>query len=84
MTAKHLSVGIIIFVLGTFIGTGQTLFVQNLPAIQHKYFPQPVITSPIPTFTPTPTASPSATPTLTPTPTIIRYRYIAPTAVPTL
>ena len=51
MTAKHLSVAIIIFVFGTFVGTGQTLLVQNLPSLEAQFGisqDTPKIVSPIP------------------------------------
>lgn len=87
MTAKHLSVAIIIFVLGTFVGTGQTLLVQNLPSIEAQLGinqPTPTIIAPIPTRDiVAPTVEPTATPSATPTPTIIRHRYIPVVETPT-
>lgn len=87
MTAKHLSVGIIIFIAGTIFGTAQTWVVSNFPTEFQS--PKPTIVAPIPqkdivpTDTPTPTASPSATPTLTPRP-VVRHYYYSPTPTPTL
>lgn len=76
MTAKHLSVGIIIFVLGTFVGTGQTLLVQNLPSLEAQFG----INQPTPVVAPIPTRDivvPTVEPTATPTPTtVVRHRYI--------
>lgn len=95
MTVKHFSLGIILLIAGIFLGTGQTLIVQNIPHL----FPKPTIIAPIPARDIVPTASPPAIPTPTcyphyesenvyvscglptPTPHVVRY-YYQPTITP--